>query len=326
MQAPSRRKAFHVGLGILAVVALCVASGCTPRAAAPQPIVYRATNVVVLVIDGPRETETWRDEHRAHIPNMSARLAPIGSLMSGFRNNGPTYTNAGHAALCTGVYQEIDNTGKQLPSHASMLQRFLKSSGLAPSKAWLITAKDKLNILGDTDEPGWHGQFRPSVWSGKAGAGAGSGYADDSETMAAARAILTRDHPRLVFINIKDPDAGGHSGNWESYVHGVEVDDALAAEFWEFLQTESFYRDRTDYFVTHDHGRHLDGVRDGFVNHGDDCEGCRRIALLAVGPDFKPGATFPEGGEQIDVPVTVSRILGFDLPGTKGRVLTEIFR
>jgi hypothetical protein len=308
------------------LVAILFSPACTWKGSAAQSSGFRATNVVIVVIDGPRQTEMWRDERRAHIPRLSGSLAPVGVLMPGFRNNGPTYTNAGHTALCTGIYEDIDNQGQQLPSHAGILQHFLRSSGLPASKAWLITSKDKLNILGDTVEPSWQGHYRPSVWSGKNGAGAGSGYAEDPETMAAAKRILAHDHPRLVFINLKEPDAAGHGGNWDAYLHALEASDAIAVELWNFLQADTFYRDKTAYFITHDHGRHLDGIADGFVSHGDGCEGCRGIALLAVGPDFKRGAVVAEGGEQIDVPVTVARILGFGLPDAKGRVLKELFQ
>jgi hypothetical protein len=287
--------------------------------------VFKANNVVVLVIDGPRQSEMWGDPARRHIPHLSKELAPKGTLMPGFRNNGPTYTAAGHTALCTGFYEEIDNSGNQLPSHASMFQHFLKATGLPKEKVWVITSKDKLAVLGDTAELGWHWLYTPSVWSGAGGKGPGAGYAEDSETMATVKAVLGRHHPRLVLINLKQPDANGHGGKWERYLQALHESDAYAGELWKFLQADPHYRNHTAYFVTHDHGRHLDGVADGFVNHGDDCEGCRRVALLVLGPDFKKGAIIKAGGEQIDLPVTIAAILGFKMPDCKGRVLTELF-
>lgn len=84
-------------------------------------------------------------------------------------------------------------------------------------------------------------------------------------------------------------------------------------------------KDRTTLFITNDHGRHLDGHKNGFINHGDGCEGCRHIALLAMGPDFKKDVVIGNQGEMIDISKTISRMMGFDMPTSKGRLLNELF-
>lgn len=287
---------------------------------------FKSKNVVVLVIDGPRQSEMWEDSSRKYIPQLSSKLAPQGTLLSSFRNNGPTYTNAGHTALCTGIYEEMENSkGRQLPSRPGIFQHFLKASRLPKSKAWVITTKDKLHILSDTSDSAWSGRHMPSTWCGHGGKGIGSGYGKDDATMAAAKEILTRDQPRLVLINLKEPDSGGHGGNWEKYLEGLRASDAYAAELWEHLQGDAYYRDATALFITHDHGRHLDGVKNGFIDHGCDCEGCRKISLLALGPDFKKGTVIDGAAEQIDLPLTVAAMLGFEMPGLKGRELKELY-
>jgi len=300
-------------------------SGAVPhRKATPR---IQATSAIVLVIDGPRQSEMWDDPEHIRIPHLATELAPQGTLMRNFRNNGPTYTAAGHTALCTGFYQDIENgKGSQLPDHPSMFQYFLKAKALPQNQALVITSKDKLALLANTNDTAWNGQFMPATWCGVGGKGFGAGYADDADTMAVVKTILGKDHPRLVIINLKEPDASGHGGSWMSYLQAIRASDARAAELWAFLQSDPGYKDHTALFITHDHGRHLDGVADGFVNHGDDCEGCRRLALVALGPDFKKGAQVSSTGEQIDVPVTIAWMLGFQMPGTKGRVLKELFK
>ena len=286
---------------------------------------FQATSVVILVIDGPRQSELWGDPSRANIPHLDRELRPLGVLLPGFRNNGPTYTTSGHTAIATGIYEDLDNTvGSQLPSHAGLFQHFLEASGLPAEKAWVITSKDKLAILGDTAQPGWQGRHQPQRWCGAGGTG--PGYADDAETMRKVKQVLATWHPRLMLINLKQPDAAGHAGVWTEYLAALRASDAHAAELWNALQADPQYRDRTAFFVTHDHGRHLDGIADGFRNHGDGCPGCRAVALLALGPDFRAGTVVPAGGELVDLPVTVAAILGFPLPDARGRVLTELFR
>ena len=310
------------------IAALLFALALAACASVPglKPAALKSKNVVILVIDGPRQTEMWEDKDRKYIPHLSGELAPQGVLLSKFRNNGPTYTAAGHTAFCTGFYEEMENSkGKQLPSHAGIFQHFLKASGLPKEKAWVITTKDKLVVLANTTQRGWHDQYMPMTWCGVGGKGAGAGYGEDADTVAMIKTVLSRDQPRLLLINLKQPDAAGHSGKWENYLAGLRASDAYAAELWNFLQADPGYKDKTAFFITHDHGRHLDGILNGFVDHGDGCEGCRKISLLALGPDFKKGVVLENAAEQIDLPVTVASILGFEMPGLKGRVLSELY-
>jgi hypothetical protein len=310
---------------LLALLGLLPLLAC--RAGTASGRSYAATNVVILVLDGPRQSEMWGDPARSHIPHLNADLAPMGTLLAGFRSNGPTYTNSGHAAITTGFYQEIENAGgTQLPDHAGVFQHFLRASGLPREKAWVITSKDKLAILGDTVETGWQGQDSPSLWCGLNGGGLGSGYAEDADTVSKVTSILALHHPRLLLVNLKQPDAAGHAGIFGGYLAALAASDAHALEIWNALQADPVYADRTAFFVTHDHGRHLDGIADGFIGHGDGCQGCRQVALLALGPDFQAGRVVASGGELIDLPVTVADILGFPLPGARGRVLTELLR
>src|ERR1700742_773971 len=74
--------------------------------AADAPTQYKAKRVVIMVIDGPRYTETWGEPQRQYIPHMNKELAPLGVFFSDFANDGPTYTEAGHTALVSCYYQE----------------------------------------------------------------------------------------------------------------------------------------------------------------------------------------------------------------------------
>lgn len=238
---------------------------------------------------------------------------------------GPTYTSSGHAAITTGYYENLENvTGSQLPSHAGIFQRFLAAKALPAEAAWVITSKDKLTILGDTSQTGWSGEHPPSLWCGTGGGGTGSGYAEDADTVLKFKSVLTTYHPHLVLVSLKEPDASAHTGSWSGYLSTLSSSDGYAAEIWEAIQSDPIYAGKTAFFVTHDHGRHLDGISTGFQDHGDACPGCRSVALLALGPDFQAGLEMSTGGQLIDIPVTVADILGFPLPSAPGRVLDEL--
>ena len=286
----------------------------------------KTQNVVIFVSDGERYSETWGEPHKQYIPHMAKDLAPQGVIYTNFRNEGPTYTNAGHSAICTGFYQEIENSaGSQLPDNPSNFQRFLKSTGLSKDKAWVITSKDKLAILVDCANPKWKGKYIASTNCGVGGKGLGSGYREDSQTFPEIKRILKQYHPRLVLINLKEPDARGHSNDWKGYLAAIRDNDEKELQMWQFLQSDSFYKDKTAFFVTNDHGRHLDGVENGFIDHGCPCEGCKHIFFFAAGPDFKKNAVVDRKREQIDLAATSASLLGFSIPGSKGRRMNELF-
>lgn len=284
----------------------------------------KARHLIIAVIDGPRWSETWGEAGTPHIPVMATQLAPQGALYTDFRNTGRTNTNCGHTALTTGVNEEIENKGNELPSHPSLLQRFRALSGLPPESAWVVSSKDKLYILGDTSSEAWRGRNLPRVDAGKPAADRFGGYRDDPETMDRVLQVLIDHHPALLVINLRQPDSAAHRKDWDGYLAGIADCDRQIGRLWGAIQADAKLRGQTDLFVTNDHGRHLDGHADGYVNHSDDCEGCRHISLLAIGPDIPKGVTIATRRSQIDLAVTVAWLAGVDLPGSKGQRMDEL--
>ena len=286
---------------------------------------YQTKNVIIVVVDGLRYSEGWGDKTHQYIPRMAEILAKEGVVNTHFYNMGDTYTSAGHTSLTTGIYQKINNSGKELPNNPSIFQYWNQVYGNDQRKSWIIASKDKLAVLADCKNPFWNGKYTPSVNTGIEGLGLGSGYREDSLTLKIALKILSENHPNLVLINFRDPDYSAHPGNWISYIKGIRSTDEYVYRLWQFLQTDSTYKNTTTLFVTNDHGRHIDGVGDGFAGHGDGCDGCRHISLFACGPDFQKNGIVDVSREQIDLPATISEMLGFSLPNSSGKVMTELF-
>jgi len=285
---------------------------------------YQTENVVLLVIDGPRITETWQEKNQVHIPNRVALLKE-GVYISNFRNNGLTNTNAGHTALITGVYDSIQNNGKELPTNPSVLQQWLKHSKKDNSKAWVIVSKDKLEVLNNTKNKEWNGKYMPKADAGISGNP--SGYREDAVTIANFKEVIKKDKPNVVVINLKDVDSYGHANKWNEYIQAIKTTDQSIKDIWDFLQSQPEYKGKTTLMVSNDHGRHSDGIKDSFVNHGDACIGCRHIEFFAMGPDFKKNAVIATGSyEQIDVANTMAELLGVKLEYSKGKVIKDIFK
>ncbi|MGI9546129.1 MAG: alkaline phosphatase family protein [Flavobacteriaceae bacterium] len=283
---------------------------------------YQTRNVIIVVIDGPRYSETWGDPSHQHIPRMANELAAKGVVYTNFYNNGPTYTNAGHTAITTGHYQEIHNGGLELPQFPSIFQHWSRAYAKDSTANWIIASKDKLEVLSDCIDEEWNGQYKPATNCGNNGLG--SGYREDNTTYDRVTEILSAYQPQLVLINFKAPDTAGHANNWSDYLEGIMDTDEYIYDLWNFIETDSFYQGTTTLFVTNDHGRHLDEVADGFVSHGDDCEGCRHINLFACGPDFKQGTIIEIERQLIDIPVTIAELLEFEIPNGDGEVMHEL--
>jgi hypothetical protein len=318
---------------LAAAVILCAAAGIfyslsvshpEPEKLSLRPETFKAEHIFIVVLDGLRNSEGFGDPSRKHIPGLSSELAPLGARCDEFWIDGPTYTLAGHTALTTGFYQDINNNGLELPAHPSIFQYWLSAAGSSVNKAWIVCSKDKLIILGNTLDRKWNGISIPSLNCGVNGRGLGSGYRDDKDTLEKIFAIAAADAPRLMLVNFKEPDQSGHSGSMDLYIDGIEHSDANAVKLWKWLQSQPEFKDTTDVFFTSDHGRHSEGINSGFKDHGDKCDGCRRSWLLAVGPDFKKGFISSARAQQIDIPATAAALLGFTIPGSQGRILNEL--
>lgn len=284
---------------------------------------YVTEHVVVLVIDGPRYSETFGDTSCQYIPRMGKELIREGVLYTNFRAKGPTYTNSGHTAITTGVYQSISNAGKTLPKNPSFWQYYLKEKSIDKSKAWLISSKGKLEILANTKKKRWWNMYMPMTYCGVKGNSAD--YVGDIQTFHKVKEVFKADAPYLTLINFLEVDANAHQNDWPNYLRTLENCDEYAFQLWQFIQADSVMANKTTLLITNDHGRHLDGVKDGFVSHGDKCEGCRHISLLAMGPDFKKNTIITQEGELIDISATIAEILGFCMPTSRGRILEELF-
>jgi len=285
---------------------------------------YHTENIIVLVIDGARYSETWGDPEHRFIPVTAGELAGEGVINTQFYNNGPTYTLAGHTSITTGFYQEIDNSGAVLPDHPSVFQYWNREVAAPSEQSWIITSKDKLAVLTNCQDTAFKYCYMPSCNCGVNGPG--SGYRDDSLTLEVVFNVLKEKKPHLLLINLRDPDYSAHTTNWKYYIQGIQKTDRYAGQLLKFIRTNPYYKDKTTLFVTNDHGRHLDSIPGGFSSHGDQCEGCRHIFLYAYGPDFKKGVITDVKRELPDITATISELLHIHMANDSGKVMRELFK
>jgi hypothetical protein len=268
-----------------------------------------AQNVIVVVIDGARYTETF-DSGATHIPHMYDDLRPSGYLYTNFRiaDEGKTETNPGHSTILSGTWQQIANDGSQRPTNPTVFEYIRKEDGNPQSDCYVVTGKDKLDIL------------TYSIFSGYGSAYGGTWVGDDNRndalTFSKAVSVMQNFHPKILLINFAGVDVAGHSGNWNNYITAITNADNLVYQLWQHIQAGDYgyTASNTTMFITNDHGRHTTN----FSSHGDDCEGCEHIMLLAIGRNVTPGVENSDLHHQIDIAPTIGDLLGFSTPQAVG--------
>lgn len=80
----------------------------------------------------------------------------------------------------------------------------------------------------------------------------------------AVEAMKTR-HPLFLYIAYGDTDDWAHEGNYNLYLDAARNTDAFIKELWDIAQSDPFYKDKTTFIITCDHGR-------GDVKLGDWCD------------------------------------------------------
>jgi hypothetical protein len=139
--------------GLFLFATLLVTAGSCRKDIAPSG--YLTKNVVIVVMDGARYTETWGDAHHHNIPRLANEMAKEGVILTDFRNRGETFTTQGHAAISTGNYVTISNLGTEAPPFPSIFQEWLAASGMPSYSSWIISSKDKLSVLSRTSDLSW---------------------------------------------------------------------------------------------------------------------------------------------------------------------------
>ncbi|MFH1754232.1 MAG: alkaline phosphatase family protein [Candidatus Latescibacterota bacterium] len=269
-------------------------------------------NAVLVVIDGARYTETFGDSTHRYIPHMWDDLKPQGLVFDHFRNEGETKTNPGMTSLATGTWQHVANDGSERPTMPTFFEYFRKALAAPESLLLVVAGKSKLNICSYSTHVEYGAPF---------GAREHVDFPSDVATYEGLKSDLTTGHPRLVVVNLSEVDWDGHTGIWSEYTDAIQTADSLVWELWRFLQSDPFYAGKTYLFITNDHGRH-DDAHGGFKNHGDDCEGCRHIMLLAMGPGMRRNWVMTTPYSQIDICPTFGSLVGFDTPYCEGQVIS----
>jgi len=275
-------------------------------------------NVVIVIMDGARYSETFGDPTHEYIPEMYS-ISQEGAIISNFNNDGVTYTSRAIPALWTGAWTEVRDTvynggSTKYAVKPSIFEYFRKQKNIPADKCYYV-----LSYIPNLWLPSFDTDYGPNYWPAFHSVGS-----SDDDVAIEAEYVMDTFQPQLLWVYLSDVDHGGHSGIWDDYVNAIANADQIIGNLWAKIQSDPHYANKTTMFVTNDHGRH-DAQHGGFKGHGDGCPGCRQIQLLAVGPEIKSNYVSSQYRTIPDMAVTASFLLGIDPEKSSGEVMHELF-
>ena len=106
----------------------------------------------------------------------------------------------------------------------------------------------------------------------------------DGLTFQYAFEYLKLNHPRLLFISFDETDHYAHEGEYDRYLKSARYTDDMIRSLWEWVQSDSNYKDKTTLVITTDHGRGNKNEED-WKHHGSKMPEADQIWFAFLGPD-----------------------------------------
>ncbi len=133
----------------------------------------------------------------------------------------------------------------------------------------------------------------------------------DPFTHQLALAHLKNKKPRLLYISYGETDDWAHEGEYDHYLHSATQTDGFIKEIWDYVQSESQYKNKTTLIITTDHGRGTH-PKDTWRNHGASVPNGGEIWLAIMGPEFDADGEMKSNDQryQNQVASTIAKLLG----------------
>jgi hypothetical protein len=143
----------------------------------------------------------------------------------------------------------------------------------------------------------------------------GGGERLDAGTFALAKAYLLANHPRVLYIDLGDPDDFAHAGDYGSYLDAAHYADAMMKDVWTTIQQDPFYKDQTAMLLFPDHGR---GLGPQWTDHGEGVGPSGQTYFVALGAGIAVKGEVKGGGQiyQQQYAQTIAALLGLKFTAT----------
>lgn len=135
---------------------------------------------------------------------------------------------------------------------------------------------------------------------------------NDWLTYLNARQYIALHHPSIVFISLGETDEFAHQGHYDQYLQQASAVDKMVGDLWYLVQTDPYYRDKTSFIITTDHGRGSQPF--SWNHHSLFTAGSGQTWMAMLGPGITPIGEIRTPGQiyQKQIASTIAQLLGQD--------------
>jgi hypothetical protein len=282
-------------------------------------------SVLLIVLDGLRTEESCGTDPSPVtgqtgaelLPFLWGSLAPQAAVYRHLLNTGITFTGPSHAYLVSGrMYsylnlEENDNKLSRMPYPYPNLFHDLTAANRSSA---IVANTTLLGGLPSGSYPATRADTSYTMVESTI----------DTPVLDALKTVISSQHPDFTLVNLHLSDRKGHAGVADVFTESVETQDAILADLYAWLQAEEpeYYKNML-LVITSDHGRHLDDIALGWVDHGDGCQGCRQVGVWMAGPYVK-AQELTGTWTQADLNATMAAWLGVKHPYGTGRLMEGV--
>ncbi len=174
------------------------------------------------------------------------------------------------------------------------------NAGLVPAKSQSITPEEAMLNLLMTSVPNSLGDVRL-----------------DAFTFYYGMEYIKKNKPRVIYFGFDETDDFAHAGEYAAYLNSAHNTDQFISELYKYTQSDPFYRGKTTFVITVDHGRGPD--KESWKHHGAKVGGADQIWIGFLGPDTPATGEVKSAGQsyQNQVAATIATLLGLNYTPTK---------
>ena len=147
--------------------------------------------------------------------------------------------------------------------------------------------------------------------------GFGGGERADHITAAFALETLREAHPKVFYVGFGDTDEFAHAGEYDRYLAAANWTDTFIRLIVETCEADPFYKGKTTYILTCDHGR---GLGAKFTGHGGNIRPSRETWFIAFGKGVHAKGETAHNGPFFtqQFAATIADILGIEFTPDNG--------
>jgi hypothetical protein len=142
----------------------------------------------------------------------------------------------------------------------------LVNAGMMPATGTKLTDVEKLLNSVNSSLPSLFGETRI-----------------DAPTFYYGFEYLKRAQPRVLYLSFDETDDFAHAGEYAAYLNAAHYTDRWIAELWDYLQSNTSYKNKTTLIITCDHGRGSN--ENSWKDHGQKVQESSQIWMAFLGPD-----------------------------------------